>query len=212
MKNLLYKEFRLVLHPWMYFMAVLTSALLLIPQWVFFIAMMYFLFITVPNLMQGARASNDIGFSVMLPVRKSDVVKARVLSIFLLEVIQVGTAVPFAVLHGALYAEGNFLMNLNVAFFGMILVMYGLFNLIFFPIFYKTAYKIAAPIIPATLVAVLFAVVAETLAALIPALNGTDSASMVGQLPVLAVGIAVFTLFTFFAYRLSTRRFETVDV
>jgi hypothetical protein len=212
MKNLLYKEFRLVLRPWMYLMAVLTSALLLIPQWVFFIAMMYFFFITMPNLIQSARASNDISFSVMLPVRKRDVVKSRVLSIVLLEVIQVGTAVPFAVLHGALYTEANFLMNLNVAFFGMTLVMYGLFNVIFFPIFYKTAYKIAAPILPATLVAVLFAVVAETLAALIPALNGTDCASLVGQLPVLAAGIAVFALLTFFAYRLSAGRFETVDV
>ena len=212
MKNLLYKEFRLVLQPWMYLMAVLTSALLLIPQWVFFIAMMYFFFITMPNLIQGARASNDIGFSVMLPVRKRDIVKARVLSVVLLEVLQISTAVPFAVLHGALYTEGNFLMNLNVAFFGMILVMYGLFNFIFFPIFYKTAYKIAAPILPATLVAVLFAVLAETLAVLIPALNGTDCTSLVGQLPVLAAGIAVFALLTFFACRLSARRFETVDV
>ena len=69
------QEFKLVIHP-LYHLIPLFGALLLIPNWVYFVALMYFLFIAIPNIFVNAKAQNDTGFSVLLPVRKSDVVKA----------------------------------------------------------------------------------------------------------------------------------------
>jgi ABC-2 type transport system permease protein len=41
---------------------------------------MYFFFITVPNTFGSFRANNDMTFSVLMPVIKSDIVKARLVA------------------------------------------------------------------------------------------------------------------------------------
>ncbi len=215
MKNLLYKEFRLVIHP-MYFLVALTAALLLIPQWPYFIAMMYIFFITMPNLFSGGKAQNDIGFTVMLPVRKGDVVRARVLSVVVLQLIQIALSAVFAMLNLTLYRAENFLLDPNIAFFGLTFIMYGLFNVIFFPMFYKGAQKIGMPTLTAVIAIILYAVAVEIAVPLLPevkyVLDGISRDALVRQLPVLAVGIAVFALLTWLACRVSVKRFEKVDL
>ena len=215
MKNLLYKEFRLVIHP-MYYLVMLTGALLLIPQWPFFIALMYFFFILIPNIFTGAKAQNDIGFSVMMPVRKRDVVGARILAMVLLELANIAVAAVFAALNIALYGAGNFLLDPNIAFFGLSFVMYGLFNAVFFPMFYKTAYKVGVPLLAAVALIVLFALGVEMTVLLWPgaayALDGISTPELARQLPVLAAGIGVFALLTWLAWRVSVKRFEKVDL
>lgn len=215
MKNLLYKEFRLVIHP-MYFLVALTAALLLIPQWPYFIAMMYIFFITMPNLFSGGKAQNDIGFTVMLPVRKGDVVRARVLSVVVLELIQIAFSAVFAMLNLTLYRAENFLLDPNIAFFGLTFIMYGLFNVIFFPMFYKSAQKIGMPTLTAVIAIILYAVAVEIAVLLLPeikhVLDGISGDALVRQLPVLAAGIAGFALLTWLACRVSVKRFEKVDL
>ena len=215
MKNLLYKEFRLVIHP-MYYLVGLTAALLMIPQWPYFIAMMYIFFITIPNVFSGSKTQNDIGFTVMLPIRKGDAVKARVLSIVSLELIQIAASAVFAILNIILYRAENFLLDPNVAFFGLTFAMYGLFNLIFFPMFYKTAYKIGGPTLAAVIVVVLFALGIEMVVLLLPGakyvLDGFNGDALIRQLPVLAGGIAIYALLTWLACRISVKRFEKLDL
>jgi len=215
MLNLLYKEFRLVIHP-LYFLIALFGALVLIPNWVYFVALMYFLFIAIPNIFVNAKAQNDTGFSVLLPVRKSDVVKARVLSMAALEVLQVAVAAIFVAISLRIYNQGNFFIDANIAYLGCALVMYGLFNLIFFPMFYHTAHKVGIPFMVALIVTFLFATVIELLVVLVPAvtnvLDGRTPAALIQQIPVLAVGITLFAGLTWLSYRLSAKRFEKVDL
>lgn len=213
MKNLLYKEFRLAIHPLFYPLLLLCAALLMIPQWVFFIALMYFFFITVPNIFTMGKAQNDIVFSVMLPVRKRDVVKARVMSIVLLELIQILLAAGFAVLHTVIYHVENFLMYPNFAFFGFALIMYAVFNVVFFPMFYKTAYKIGIPSLAGIIAAVLFATGIEFAMQCIPVMRELDCMwNIPAQLGVLAGSIVLFMLINIAAYRISARRFERIDL
>ena len=215
MRNLLYKEFRLVITP-PFFFTLLFSALLLIPQWVYFIAMMYFMFIAIPNIFTNAKAMNDIGFTVMLPIRKSGVVKARVLSIAVFELLQIAVGAVFAAINMALYPAGNFMTDANIAYLGCVFVMYGIFNAIFFPMFYKSAYKIGWPISIAIAVSILFAAAIETLVLTVPAvahiLDGISGEALVRQLPVMAIGIVLFVVFTVLAYRKSAKNFEKVDL
>lgn len=212
MKNLLYKEFRLAIHPLFYLM-MLCSALLLIPQWLFFLALMYFFFTLVPNIFSIGKAQNDIVFSVMLPVRKRDVVKARITAIILLELMQIFTASIFAAIHMRIYTVNNFLMDTNIAFFGFAFIMYAAFNLAFFPLFYKTAYKIGIPAIIANAVAVLFAAGVEFAVLCIPALHVLDGMeNIVAQIWVLIAGIGLFILLNVLAYLISARNFEKIDL
>ncbi|MEL7602015.1 MAG: ABC-2 transporter permease [Bacillota bacterium] len=211
MKNLLYKEFRLGIHP-MFYLVLLCGALLLIPQWVFFLAPMYFFFFTVPNIFSIGKSQNDIGFSAMMPVRRSDIVRARMASMVVLEVLQILSTAVFAALNLLFYSRDNFLMNPNAAYIGLVLVMFAVFNLIFFPMFYKTAYKLGMPVVAATTAAVLFACAAEFLTAMPPftVLGGREING--AQICVLAGGMIAFVLLNMVAFRLSVKKFESIDL
>jgi hypothetical protein len=215
MSNLIYKEFRLVIHP-LFFLTALFGVLILIPNWVYFVALMYFLFIAIPNIFMNVKAQNDIGFSVLLPVRKSDVVKARVLSITILEIVQVLVAAIFVAISIKINPKGNFLIDANLAYLGCVLLMYGLFNLVFFPMFYKTAHKVAVPLFVGLAVVLLYAGGIETMVVLVPAvtrvLDGVSSTALLHQIPVLVAGIALFAGTTWLAFLRSANNFEKVDL
>lgn len=212
MKNLLYKEFHLVIHP-LFYLVPLFGALLLIPQWLYFIAVMYFFFITVPNIFSMAKAQNDIGFSALLPVPRGDIVRARVMSIVLLELLQILVTSVFVFINMKLYPAGNFMLDANMAFIGFTFVIYGVYNVIMFPMFYKTAYKIGGPVIISMIAVVLFAAAIEFLVCCVPfarALDGTVTTPV--HLAVLAGGILLFALLSIAAHKISVKRFERVDI
>ncbi len=215
MNNLLYKEFRLVIHPF-YYLTSLFAALILIPYWVYFVALMYFLFIAIPNIFTNAKAQNDTGFSVLLPVKKSDVVKARILSMSVLELVQMAVAAIFVAISVAISPKGNVLIDANVAYLGCGLVLYGLFNLFFFPMFYKTAHKIGIPLMVGLTVFTLVGGIIEVLVVSVPAvakvLDGNTPSAMISQIPVLAAGIVLYAGLTWLAYRKSAANFEKVDL
>lgn len=212
MKNLLYKEFHLVINK-MFFLVLLFGALLLIPEWAYFFAVMYFLFTTVPNIFSIGKAQNDIGFSAMLPISRNDVVKARMLSIIILEVLQILSTAIFAAVNLAIYTKNNFLLDTNVTFIGCVFMMYGVFNLVFFPMFYKTAYKIGIPVLAALTAAFLFVAAVEFLILLVPGLKILDSrADIAAQLPVLAGGIIIFAVLNIAALKISVKRFQSVNL
>lgn len=215
MTNLLYKEFKLVIHP-LYHLIPLFGALLLIPTWVYFVALMYFLFIAIPNILVNAKAQNDTGFSVLLPVRKGDVVKARVLSMATLEVIQVAVAAVFVAISLTYYRQGNFFIDANIAYLGCALAMYGVFNLVFFPLFYRTAHKVGVPLMIALVASFLFSTIIELLVVLSPAaakvLDGRTPDALMRQIPVLAAGMAVFAFLTWLGFHFSAKNFEKVDL
>jgi len=212
MKQLLYKEFKLAINP-LFCLIALTSFLVLIPSWPYFIAPMYFFFITAPNLFGLFKSNEDVRFSVMLPVRKRDVVKARFASIILLELLQIAVVVIAALIYHSIYTgHTNFFFNLNVAFFGFLFVIFGLFNIAFFPMYYKTAYKMGASTVVGMIVALAAMVVVEALV-YIPGLQFLNSMEdLLLQIPVLIGGIIVFALLNFIAFRVSAKRFERVDL
>jgi ABC-2 type transport system permease protein len=215
MKNLLYKELQLVLHP-LFYLVPLLCALILIPSWLYFIAISYVFFITITNLFATSKAQNDIRFSVMLPVRKKDIVKARFYTVIFVELLQLITAVIFGIINQRLYTRDNFLLEPNAAFFGFVFIMYAIFNGIFLPMFYKTGHKIGWPAILSTGVAILFAAAVELFALLVPfakqALDSDQSDMVVYKIIVLFVGAIIFVLSNMLAYKVSAKRFEMIDV
>ncbi len=215
MKNLLYKEFRLVIHPF-FFLFTLFAAFILIPYWAYFVALLYLLFLAIPYIFMNVKAQNDTGFTVLLPVRKRDVVKARVMSIAIIEIVQMAVAAIFVAISVSINSKGNFLIDANLAYLGCGLGLYGFFNLAFFPLFYKTAHKVGMPLLVGITVFTLFAGIIEVLVARVPAvanvLDGVTSSALLNQIPVLAAGIALFVGLTWLAYRLSAKTFEAVDL
>lgn len=213
MKNLLYKEFKLSIAAG-FFLLPLLGALIIIPNWVYYVALMYCMFVTVPNIFTTNKAYNDIGFTVMLPVKKSDIVKARMASIIVMELLHLLVAAVFAVMNIAWFKGNNVFSEPNVAFFGLAFVMFGIFNLILFPGFYKTAYKVAMPVILAMAAAIVFMVIVECLVIFVPTVSEyiDGVTNMAAQIPVLLIGILLFALSAVVAFRISAKRFDRIDL
>ncbi len=212
MNNLLYKEFKLTISPFFFVLPVLLGALMLIPQWLFFLVPLYFCFITVPNLFAGYKAQNDLSFSVMMPVRKSEIVKAKLLSIMTLELVHIIFAAIFAVLNKVLYNNENLFFNPNAAFIGLVFVMFGIFNLVLFPMFYKTGYKYGAAVIVSTIAAFLFSAAMELSVVFSHEAAIFFEADVNRQIVILALGLIVFLAMSYITYKISLNRFKKVDV
>jgi len=213
MNNMLHKELKLSIHRFFFLMPVLTGALILIPNWPYFIAFMYFFFISVPNIYSTYNAQNDMGFSIMMAGAKKEIVKGKILSFCFLELLHIGIGAIFTIARNMLYGVENFLMDPNFAFFGMVFIMFALFNLVFFPLYFKTAFNYGLPTILANIVVIAFVAVLEILTLL----NGSMrkffewSSPLVG-VAVLLAGIGLFVLSNLLTYRISSRRFDKIDL
>ncbi len=215
MKNLLVKEFTLALHQIVFVFPPLC-ALLLIPNWPYFIALGY-IFIAYDIIFTVGKANQDIIFTVSLPIRKRDAVRARVYMVVAIELLQLIAAIPFAIIRNMIYHNGNMGgMNANIAFFGCILVMYAIFNITFLPMFYKTAHKTVIPVILAISAVIVYVSGLELAVHWVPFLqihlNPLGANRWISQLMVLIGGIGIFALLTAFAYQRAAQNFEKVDL
>ena len=213
MKALLYKEYKLVVNP-LFYLVPLLSALVLVPQWLYFIALLYFCFMSAPNLFTLSKTYNEVFFSASQPVRRRDIVKARVLSLVSLELLQILAAAVCVVIKLTVWTTPNYLfMDGNLAFLGLSFVMFGIFNIVLLPMFYKTAYKIGMPVIVATIAAVLFAAGVELSIVYLSILDFADGMqTTAAHVITLLAGIAVFIGLNVATYRISASRFEKIDL
>lgn len=215
MRDLFYKEFKLAIHPSI-FIFLLFGFLLLIPSWPYFIAFGY-IFISFMNTFFIGRSNQDVFFTASLPVRKKDIVRARFSAIATAEVLQIIVAIPFAYLNTIINPYGNQAgMNPNIAFFGLVFVMYAIFNVIFLPWFYKTAYKVGVPMLVAVLATLVFVGIVEFTVHVIPFLmtniNAFGTNQLASQFVVLITGILIFILATGLASVKAVKNFEKVDL
>lgn len=215
MKNLLIKELRLAFHPAAYLFLAL-SAMLLIPNYPYYVVFFYgclgVFFVCI-----NGRENQDVTYCALLPIRKADIVKARFVSCVSLEAVQVLLAVLFAVLRAIWIPGPNAAgMDANAAFFGLALVMLGLFNLIFFPLYYKNPLKVGVPFLVACVVLVVYLVLAEAPVYVVPyvrdVIDTPDPANLTPKLLILAAGLILYSVFTYAAYRMAKRRFERIDL
>ena len=192
MRNILRKEMRLSASVLSY-LFILFGLMFFVPGYpvlcgAFFVALGLF------QSFQTAREANDIVFSALLPVAKSDIVKGKYLFVCLIE-------------------SCAFLL-MALAALGMACVIFGLFNWIFVGGFFKTAYKFARPFVTFIIVCFLVIFIAEALHH-VPGLDklnafGTDDLAM--QLILLAAGIFIFLLLTVLSCRRACEQFERIDL
>ncbi len=216
MKNLLYKELKLALQaPAVLFLAL--SAMLLIPNYPYYVTFFYST-LGIFFCCQLGRENKDIFFTLCLPVRKRDVVSARFLLAVLLEAAQMLLAVPFALLRQSFdVLSGNAVgMDANLAFFALSLPMLGLFHLVFFPAYYKNPQKVGLPFVKGSIAVFVYVLVAEACVHALPffrdKLDTMHGAFLPEKLLVLLLGVLLYLLLSFLAWRKSLRLFEKLDL
>ncbi len=217
MKAMLYKELRLALHP-TNLLFLLLGAMLLIPAYPYYAAFIYTC-LSVFFLFLSARENQDTRFTALLPVKKSDVVKGRCITVAAVELMQLLAGVPFAFLTARVNPNpaGNPVgIEANAAFFGLVLLLFGLFNVTFLPAFYRTAYKVGRALLFGGAAVTVYVVAAELTVQAVPAIKAAldtrDPTFLPARLAVLGAGALAFIVLTLVSYRVAARRFELVDL
>ena len=164
MKALIYKEFKLAMHPLCYVFIFAFPLMILIPSYPLAVGFIYVLS-CYPILFLGAnkgQQSNDLLFSTLLPVRKKDIVMARIITIMIMHFVFAAMcailAPVSAIIRASIVTESTeATQNLGVAaqnsgfpitgfvtVLAFALIGLALADLIFFPIYYKHGKSIVA--------------------------------------------------------------------
>lgn len=216
MKKLFYKEMKLSANPLTYWF-IAFSAMTMIPSYPILVGS-FFICLGIFHTYQQIREYDDVTYTVMLPVKKRDIVTAKYLFVLFIELTAfilctlltiirmkiLGTAVPYAT---------NQLMNANMAYLGYTMIVFAVFNSIFLAGFFKTTYKIGKPFFIFCVVSFIIIIMGEIIHHIpdLESLNNPSNLSM-PQVVIFAIGVVVFMLCTWLSYQKAVKDFEGIDL
>ena len=216
MKKLFYKEMKLSANPLTYWF-IAFSAMTMIPSYPILVGS-FFICLGIFHTYQQIREYDDVTYTVMLPVKKQDIVTAKYLFVLFIELTAfilctlltiirmkiLGTAVPYAT---------NQLMNANMAYLGYTMIVFAVFNSIFLAGFFKTTYKIGKPFFIFCVVSFIIIIMGEILHHIpdLESLNNPSNLSM-PQVVIFAISVVVFMLCTWLSYQKAVKDFEGIDL
>lgn len=213
MKILLFKEIMLSVHPTS-IVFVILGCLVLVPAYPYSVIFMFGCLAPYITFLNG-RETNDAWYTALLPVTKQEMVRAKCMLTVFFQLIQMFISIPFMLLRNAIAFPNNPVgLDATLAWYGLGLIIYATFDLIFLPAFYKSGYKVGKSFILASIPMLILIVAAES-SAHIPQLAWMDSYKpehLLMQLPILLAGIVYYVVFLMLSYKLSVRRFERVDL
>ena len=226
MKALLFKELRLAMHPICYVFIVLFPFMILIPSYPLGIGFIYVL-TCYPILFLGAnkgQQSNDLLFSTLLPVRKKDIVMARIFTVIFMQVafILVMTALyPVArIINNAIaqsaekpeeYMIPGLGLDSYVLLVAIALIGYAIADIIFFPIYYKHGKSIVMSTLFTILGFVVYIGIFTIGLPFIPGLDILNNLHLGIQFAILGAAILISFGLHVVVYKVSSKRLEKVD-
>ena len=227
MKALLYKEFRLAMHPMCYVFVFLFPLLSLIPKFPLGVGFIYLL-TSYPILFLGAnkgQQSNDLLYSTLLPVRKKDIVKARIVTVSIMHFVYMAVMaalIPLVMLlQKAMATNGGDTSNVGitadgfVSLLGIALIGFALADLIFFPIYYRHGKSIVTSTLLTIIGFVIFMGIFTIMIPLIPAFSGYKTflcdSGLGYQFIVFGAALVLYVALHLLVYRICSRELERVD-
>ena len=216
-KRLLYKELRLSASP-LTSVFILFGAMALLPGYPILVGGI-FVCLGIFYSFQSARETNDILYTVLLPVAKTDVVAGKYAFVCFIELLAfllmaVMTVLRMTVLGSAPVYVNNVMMAANPLFLGFALLLFTAFNLLFVGGFFKTDRGFARPLVSFLIAAVLIVAAGEALHHIpgLEFLNGSAGKGMWVQYAALLVCAAAYALGTWWSCGRSMERFEKIDL
>ena len=233
MKPLIYKELKLSMHPICYIFVALFPLMILIPSYPIGIGFIYILS-CYPILFLGAnkgQQSNDLLYSTLLPVRKKDIVLARIITVILMQVafmLIMSALYPVALVINAKLVEaseaakaagqstGDYTvpglgLQSYVLLLAIAIVGYALADLIFFPIYYKHGKSIVMSTLLTILGFVVYIGIATIGLPYVPGLEILNHLHVGIQFICLGAAIGISVALHLIVYKVSSKRLERVD-
>ncbi len=217
MKSLLIKEVRLAASPLSYIF--LAAALLTLTPGYPILLGAFFICFGVFHSFQNAREANDTLYTALLPIKKSDFVKAKFAYTCSIQMIgfalcAVLTAVRMTALCAAAPYVNNAMMNATPLFLAFVLLIFAAFNRLFVGGFFKTAYKIGLPFLAFVVAALVLITLGEAMHH-VPGLAffNVPSGERLGlQLAITAVAAVLYAAVTGLSYAKAAKRFDEIDL
>ena len=200
MKTLLYKEFKLSIHPLTYFFVALMALSALAPTFPSFVPLLYF-GVSYTFLFIGKNkttTTNDLFYTCNLPIRREDVVKARVCSTTVLQLFELVLVFSFFFV-SAFFRKNMKPEEAKIAWItidqglfllGVYLLCFSVFDIIYLPWFYRNGKSIILNMF----VAVIATTLVGGLLTIIPYFTFKDFISVKGGNIVLQVGFLLASL------------------
>lgn len=213
--KLLMKEWKLCMHPMGYIM-LLCAAMVLIPGYPYGVSCFYmglaFFFICLT-----ARENHDASFTLTLPVSRRDAVKARILFCTMLEVLDLLLIGVFILIKYAIgFTPNPAGLDAGLALIGEGMIIFAIFNMVFFPIYYKDINKPGKAFVIAAVAVfawIIFEVVGTyTIPFIRNYLDQPDPRYMSEKALFTLAGLALFLACTAKSIQMSAKRFEDVDL
>jgi len=217
MHNLINKEFKLSAHILSYIF-ISFGLMTFLPGYPILVGA-FFSSLGIFQSFQSYRESNDINYSILLPVTKKDIVKAKYIFVMVIQgltflLMCIITFIRMIFLKDVDLYVNNALITANFVFLGYALVVFGLFNFVFVKGFFKTGYYFGKPFILFCILAFLIIGIAETLRYIphLENLNTFGFEHMDLQLSCFGMGLLIYVSFTYFGIKKSINTFEKIDL
>ena len=213
--KLLIKEWKLCMHPAAYFM-LLCTALILVPGYPYGVTCFY-MGLGIYFICLTARENHDASFTLMLPASRADAVRARVLFCAVLEAADLLLIILFILLKNAIGSMPNPAgLDAGLALVGECMILFAMFNLIFFPIYYKDINKPGKAFMAASTAIFLWVVLeiagTYTIPFLRDVLDQPDPRYMSDKALFTFGAAALFLSGTAWSIRISSKKFEEQDL
>ena len=216
-RKLLGKEIKLAASPlsWLFTAFALMT---LIPGYPILVGS-FFVCLGLFQSFQSSRENNDILYTVLLPVSKTDAVKAKYRFVVLIQMIAFAISAVITLLRLTLMTKAtpyvtNPMMNANQAFLAYMLVIFALFNWLFLCGFFKTAYKFGASFILFIVVSFIVVIIGEVLHHIpgLTFLNATAPLTDPVMWGILGAAAVIYLIATLLSCKVAMKRFERVDM
>jgi hypothetical protein len=213
--KLLIKEWKLCMHPTAYIM-LLAAALVLVPGYPYGVCCFY-MGLAVFFICLTARENHDAAYTLTLPVSRGDAVKARILFCFVLEVLDLLCMGIFVLVKYAIgFTPNPAGLDAGLAIIGDGMIIFAIFNLVFFPVYYRDINKPGksfAFAAAAVFAWIIFEIVATyTIPFFRDILDQPDPRYMSEKALFTLAGLALFLAGTAKAVQSSSKHFEAVDL
>ena len=213
--KLLMKEWKLCMHPTGYIM-LLCAALVLVPGYPYGVCCFY-MGLAVFFICLTARENHDAAYTLMLPVSRRDAVKARILFCTALEFAQLIVMGLMVLVKNAIgYIQNPAGLDAGIAIIGDGMLIFAIFNMVFFPIYYRDinkpgkAFGFAASAVFAWIV---FEVIATYAVPFFRDVLDTQDPLYMSEKGLFTLGaLALLLGGTAWSIQRSAKRFETVDL
>ena len=226
MKALIYKELKLAMHPICYVFICLFPIMILIPSYPLGIGFIYIL-TCYPILFLGAnkgQQSNDLLYSTLLPVRKKDIVLARIFTVIFMQMafillqcafyplaILINNSIKVASDDPTKLTIPGLGLNSFVLLLAVAIVGYAIADLIFFPIYYKRGKSIVMSTLFTILGFVIYIGLFTIGLPYIPGLEFLNNLHVGIQFAALGGAILISFGLHMIVYHVSSKRLEKVD-